>query len=1172
MSMDIQSLWSTDGFFYSSGESRSPSGIRSRITVPAQRTTWETAAMVELAGRIGFQLTDLRLPIFDQLFLFDQLDASHRHPLNLPTDTLHIVMGYDANWLIEVLGAQIEPLLQSRQDAADEAGILFTYESFGETFLVVTGTSPEMTLHATRYLVTDGFGDGIADSKPLIWIPNRKELGRPNGAPHTADVNLSDLSLHNLFTEAGLYTSRAGELHSTLDISFAIDDASTDTTVAAVELAARLVLSAGYVCFPMTTCAEESVAEGRFLISIDTQASAENETTENENNVELRQWNTNPTLFIHGFPNGVVDFVRDIIQQWFEPLDTPAVDSWRDRFAALCSLNPDIQSRAQLAARVFSDVARGDVRQIVIPEHLVQPIELWDRYLQRESDAPTVEIIPGQSEPMWTLDWDDEGELADIEAFIWASVQASVSSGDIRDALLLEVTTTVSEGTFETWSRGLKESLSNQYSFSVQVVRRNANKSGLDWATHEVLPQLRRMDGIHAIELAARAFQPQVQHVDHANRFLQELYPFDFILSSELGLSIGNISLRLVDNEAAPAFQVLARDETGMELGSWSWDAWVDSVSYMPGREELGSVLVPCAGCRVIRADSKVMVASKGFHTNPYRFWRWYQTNVLPELKERFKDNSGVPKFLRLECQVSMDATDEKIPYLEEVNSVLEALHEDIYFYTLHALHEHGNDIGDSGWDAPGGILPFIHSTPGCKPHASISLFAFPTRAELTLITGDSEAKTVNLIEPTVFQTTRIVGFSRRGGVNQFQSTGFDDVELESLCSQWLSAAVQRSHAKRVGHNSGATDEKSLQDDVFVNADVTSWLDKRQPFLPGQATPMDYSFQGEWIWVVEMFASQHNEGAISSPLKHSLYKPTLFINARHHANEVSSTNAALQLVDEITHDSAVLDYMNIVVVPLENVDGAALHHRMAEEHPHWKLHAARYNACGLEFQEYRFRPDSPFGESRIYPKVWERWAPDVVIDDHGVPSHEWIQPFSGYSSPPRFPVSYWIPSARMYTIWRQLTDGRQAQWDAYQSVRSYVSKSLDEDELVATDNAKWLDTYLRWGHLFDPNYFPVELSHGSIAHTWDSKPSESSHNLIQRFPDWVTADLITEVNDETVRGTELAACAHAHHVVHAAVMDWMCAAATQIHTVSEALESGRFRIGLERRRPLLAHE
>ena len=118
-------------------------------------------------------------------------------------------------------------------------------------------------------------------------------------------------------------------------------------------------------------------------------------------------------------------------------------------------------------------------------------------------------------------------------------------------------------------------------------------------------------------------------------------------------------------------------------------------------------------------------------------------------------------------------------------------------------------------------------------------------------------------------------------------------------------------------------------------------------------------------------------------------KPTHLIVARHHANEVASTTAALQLIESLATDPAVtplLDRVNVVVIPDENPDGTALHARLMAEHPAWKHHAARYNAVGVEFARCFGDDDTPYGEARVRPLLWRQWRPDVVTDNHGVPT------------------------------------------------------------------------------------------------------------------------------------------------------------------------------------------
>ena len=105
--------------------------------------------------------------------------------------------------------------------------------------------------------------------------------------------------------------------------------------------------------------------------------------------------------------------------------------------------------------------------------------------------------------------------------------------------------------------------------------------------------------------------------------------------------------------------------------------------------------------------------------------------------------------------------------------------------------------------------------------------------------------------------------------------------------------------------------------------------------------------------------------AVWSKRKLSIFKPTFLIVARHHANEVASTTAALRLVELLTEDPEwrrMLSRVNVAILPYENADGAALHDRLQTEHPTWKHHPARYNAVGYEFAEDNDNPDTPFGE------------------------------------------------------------------------------------------------------------------------------------------------------------------------------------------------------------------
>lgn len=62
-----------------------------------------------------------------------------------------------------------------------------------------------------------------------------------------------------------------------------------------------------------------------------------------------------------------------------------------------------------------------------------------------------------------------------------------------------------------------------------------------------------------------------------------------------------------------------------------------------------------------------------------------------------------------------------------------------------------------------------------------------------------------------------------------------------------------------------------------------------------------------------------------------------------------------------------LDKLNLVIVPMENVDGAAIHYELQKEHPNWKFHVARFNSLGKEFYYEHFQQDTIHSEAMGLP-------------------------------------------------------------------------------------------------------------------------------------------------------------------------------------------------------------
>jgi hypothetical protein len=285
-------------------------------------------------------------------------------------------------------------------------------------------------------------------------------------------------------------------------------------------------------------------------------------------------------------------------------------------------------------------------------------------------------------------------------------------------------------------------------------------------------------------------------------------------------------------------------------------------------------------------------------------------------------------------------------------------------------------------------------------------------------------------------------------------------------------------------------------------------------------------------------------GRVWSAAKLALLKPTALIVARHHANEISSTNAAFRLAWLCANDiywSDIPRSLNVVILPYENADGAALHARLAaiSGAETWKHHPARYNALGHEFSEAFHDARPRYGESRARPSVWRRWLPDVLVDNHGVPSHEWIQPFAGFGSPPRFRVSYWIPQALIYGIVPHVDDPEYPEHaEAARSLRDAVSLAVRDTDLGDL-NREIGASYRLWGQQREPGRFPGEFHQEMLWHMSSGPPDPQGRGFNARYPATTVLSWVTEVNDETATGEHLERVARAHLIANRAMLDRM---------------------------------
>ena len=153
---------------------------------------------------------------------------------------------------------------------------------------------------------------------------------------------------------------------------------------------------------------------------------------------------------------------------------------------------------------------------------------------------------------------------------------------------------------------------------------------------------------------------------------------------------------------------------------------------------------------------------------------------------------------------------------------------------------------------------------------------------------------------------------------------------------------------------------------------------------------------------------------------------------------------------------------------------------MLPESPDHKLHAARYNALGMEYYDQYFDRDTRISEARVKTRLFERWLPEYMIDLHGVPSHEWEQPFSGYINP-RF-KEHWIPRSFLYAILPFFGQKDHPGSGIADALAREMSAAIEKQADIISLNQRIFDRYLRYAKAFEPEVYDSDMA-GSLVVT-----------------------------------------------------------------------------------------
>jgi hypothetical protein len=296
-----------------------------------------------------------------------------------------------------------------------------------------------------------------------------------------------------------------------------------------------------------------------------------------------------------------------------------------------------------------------------------------------------------------------------------------------------------------------------------------------------------------------------------------------------------------------------------------------------------------------------------------------------------------------------------------------------------------------------------------------------------------------------------------------------------------------------------------------------------------KAYKVGHSYRGRDISLMEITLPTASE--LISVAKYSAYKPTIFISGRQHANEVSSTSHIFKLAELLVTDPSykeILKHVNVILHPMTNPDGAQMAYDLQKLTPNHMLHAGRYSALGQDVESN----SSLLPESQVRGKVWREWLPDIYLNPHGYPSHEWVQQFAGYV-PPGF-RTYWSTRG-WYTNLSGVRDPREPDIiQATEALREDIVRQINSNPDVRAMDVRSQQRYRKWAYGFSPSVYGQEIYKDTAIYYSDPETGEARGSrripvpgagggrgggrAMNQYPQVTFNSGMTEAPDETAQG------------------------------------------------------
>jgi hypothetical protein len=714
--------------------------------------------------------------------------------------------------------------------------------------------------------------------------------------------------------------------------------------------------------------------------------------------------------------------------------------------------------------------------------------------------------------------------------------------------------------------------------FEVDVF--SSYKQGFFWIIENGLPALRDKNVHRVLIRFARErenFTQPKRFYSEPYRWMQELYPVDEIIADEVNIPLDRIEFEMKD-ETKPIYDFIAFDEREKILFEDHFSPCTKESIYMQALPEWGKVKLTTGWVKM--EQGKKVVLDRGLNSDLEKFWEFYQAEILEEVYNHILKKTGnqptfekQPYFKRLLIEMWLSEPDFRLGLDEEIVSSLEAIHDEIYFDTLDFLRgitevqlEQDDEIPEdtSRYSAPGNILPKIYpSSEGKKGKVKVTFDSWQASSpEMVLDWKEEgrrekskkftfpkiEAKSLSIpsfiyngIEEKIEKLTAEVEIEKEKDylalleiidahknlqnlnivVHPFRYPNLKSLEIKTKHKDWEKEElllIKPVNSKEKTFPRMSRSEKVLipTEEIISPQMCLDLVEQLGRFDPIRAYIGGTSYENRKIPVLEIFTPL--EKYVSIPRLITL-KPTLYLSGRQHANEVSATNYILKLAELLAVNPAYQKFIkniNFILHPMENPDGAELAYGLQKLTPYHSLHAGRYTSLGIDvgYQVGASKPLLP--EAKVRKNLNAKWLPDIYLNLHGYPSHEWVQQFSNYI-PYQF-RDYWIPRG-WFAYYRALSLPLYEKWvKAGKELKNLITQEINANARFQASNRKFYNRYYRWAARWQPHMNYLEDHDGVNLYAKRRSSRESKLSSRRRV---TFVEETPELMDETAQGAWL---------------------------------------------------